>query len=254
MSEIRTVDFQPGLSAKCVIKFNRLPDDLLYTALRSIPFRDGARDGSRFMRDTLGKEGRKSSEAPYLLRGVPARAGGSKGNRKQNSTFEPRAGSKILRKGFELPSPLEAGESPVWRAPWKPRSASNNAKKLYNAARTYSPNVPKAKGYFGRTATFNVFGVSLRSIPTKASDSNSAGCIFASRFGAKAVRFLATLAKRSVFSLVSCPPVEERFAVYGLNVWVRSLQPATNSLLVQNAHKDGPQATRICEAWEVLSL
>ena len=69
MSEIRTVDFQPGLSAKCVIKFNRLPDDLLYTALRSIPFRDGARDGSRFMRDTLGKEGRKSSEAPYLLRG-----------------------------------------------------------------------------------------------------------------------------------------------------------------------------------------
>ncbi len=199
MSEIGTVDFQPGLSAKCVIEFNRLPDDLLYMALRSIPFRDGARDGSRFMRDTLGKEGRKSSEAPYLLRGVPARAGGSKGNRKQNSTFEPRAGSKILRKGFELPSPLEAGESPVWRAPWKPRSASNNAKKLYNAARTNSPNVPKAKGYFGRTATFNAFGVSLSSILTKASDSNSAGCIFSSRFGTKGSLILGNSCKAFSF-------------------------------------------------------
>ena len=249
MSEIGTTDFQAGLCAKCVIEFNRLPEDPMRTVLRSIPCRDGARGDIRLMRDTLGKVGRKSSESTYLPRMVPARAGGSKGNRKPNAVFQPRAGSKISKKGINLPLPPKAAESPVWRDPWKPPSALNNVKKLNNTDWTNSPYVLKSRAYFGRTATFNAFEVSICSIRTNAIDLDLAGCVIATGFGGNAVAGLVTSAKHSVFTLVSYPLMRKRFAVHGLYACVRSLQPATNSLLIRNAHKDGPQATRIREAW-----
>ncbi len=201
----------------------------MYTALGSIPCREGEGGDSHLMGHTLGMEGMKSSEAANLQREVPVRAGGSKGNRKPNTKFEPRAGSITLRKGLKLPSPPEAVEGPVWRAPSKPRAALIKAKKLSNTARTYSPYIPKSKGYFGRTATFIAFGVSFHSIPTKAVDLFSAGFVFATGFGANVVAGLATSAKRSVFSLVSCLLMRENFAVHGLKACVRSLRPATIS-------------------------